>query len=142
MTRNRIVTVALLIGLLPPAMLLAQLEITSYTVDSGGGYSAGGSYEIDGTVGQHDAGPATGAMTGGSFSLEGGFWPETGSTNCPCPGDMNSDGNRNGADIQWFVSCMLGGTACGCADVDGVPGLSMGDVTQFISDVLAGAACP
>jgi hypothetical protein len=40
------------------------------TVDGGGGTSTGGVYSASGTIGP----PDTGGMTGGSFSLEGGFW--------------------------------------------------------------------
>ncbi len=32
---------------------------------------AGGTYAVSGTIGQHDAG---GAMSGGNYSLTGGFW--------------------------------------------------------------------
>jgi hypothetical protein len=41
-----------------------------WTVGGGGGNSAGGGYALSGTVGQPDAG----TMSGGSYSLEGGFW--------------------------------------------------------------------
>jgi hypothetical protein len=40
------------------------------TIDGGGGTSAGGGYSVTGTIGQPDAG----RMSGGSFTLEGGFW--------------------------------------------------------------------
>ncbi len=44
-----------------------------WTVDGGGGGGSGGAgYELAGTIGQPDAG---GPMTGGSYSLTGGFWP-------------------------------------------------------------------
>jgi hypothetical protein len=52
-----------------PAM--AQYSIDWYKVSGGGGTSTGGVYTVSGTVGQHDAG---GPVTGGSFSLVGGFW--------------------------------------------------------------------
>ena len=42
-----------------------------FTVDGGGGMSSGGGYTITGTIGQPDAGPP---MSGGSFTLVGGFW--------------------------------------------------------------------
>jgi hypothetical protein len=42
-----------------------------YKVTGGGGTSTGGVYSVSGTSGQHDAG---GPMTGGNFSLTGGFW--------------------------------------------------------------------
>ena len=46
-------------------------SIDWYKVSGGGGTSTGGVYSVSGTIGQHDAG---GPMTGGSFSLTGGFW--------------------------------------------------------------------
>jgi hypothetical protein len=42
-----------------------------FTIDGGGGTSAGGVYAVSGTIGQPDA---SGAMTGGNYSLTGGFW--------------------------------------------------------------------
>jgi hypothetical protein len=41
-----------------------------FTIDGGGGTSTGGVYSVSGTIGQPDAGP----MSGGNFTLEGGFW--------------------------------------------------------------------
>jgi len=47
-------------------------SIDWYKVSGGGGMnSTGGAYQVSGTIGQHDAG---GAMTGGGYSLTGGFW--------------------------------------------------------------------
>jgi hypothetical protein len=40
------------------------------TVDGGGGTSTGGVFSVTGTIGQPDAG----AMSGGNYSVEGGFW--------------------------------------------------------------------
>jgi hypothetical protein len=45
-------------------------SIDWFTVDGGGGTSAAGIYSISGTVGQPDAGQ----MSGGSYTLKGGFW--------------------------------------------------------------------
>lgn len=42
-----------------------------YKIAGGGGASAGGTYQLSGTIGQPDA---SGAMTSGSYSLTGGFW--------------------------------------------------------------------
>ena len=42
-----------------------------FTIDSGGGTSAGGNYTLSGTIGQPDAG----TLSGGDYTLEGGFWP-------------------------------------------------------------------
>jgi hypothetical protein len=46
-------------------------SINWFTIDGGGGTSAGGVYSVSGTIGQPDAG---GPMAGGNYSLIGGFW--------------------------------------------------------------------
>jgi len=48
----------------------------SYSIDwfkiaDGGGTSTNGQYSLSGTIGQHDA---SGPLTGGNYSLTGGFW--------------------------------------------------------------------
>jgi hypothetical protein len=40
------------------------------TVDGGGGTSTGGIYSVSGTIGQPDANK----MSGGNYTIEGGFW--------------------------------------------------------------------
>ena len=62
----------LVLGALLPA---GQLSAQSYAVDwykvaGGGGTSTNGQYSVSGTIGQPDA---SGAMTGGNYSLTGGF---------------------------------------------------------------------
>jgi hypothetical protein len=62
----------LLFGLLIPTIGLAQqYSIGWYKVAGGGGTSTGGLYQVSGTIGQHDA---SGAMSGGGYSLTSGFW--------------------------------------------------------------------
>jgi hypothetical protein len=62
----------LLLSLLLPMLVFAQnYSIGWYKIAGGGGTSTGGEYQVSGTIGQHDAG---GPMTGGNFSLTGGFW--------------------------------------------------------------------
>ena len=46
-------------------------SIDWFKIAGGGGTSTGAVYQVTGTIGQHDAG---GPMTGGSYSLTGGFW--------------------------------------------------------------------
>jgi len=48
-----------------------QYSIDWYKIAGGGGTSTGGVYSVSGTIGQHDAG---GPMSGGNYSLTGGFW--------------------------------------------------------------------
>ena len=45
-------------------------SIDWFSIDGGGGNSTGGVYSVSGTIGQADAGH----MSGGSFTLDGGFW--------------------------------------------------------------------
>ncbi len=47
-------------------------NITWYTIDGGGGTSSGGSFKLEGTVGQHDAAYSQGPQ----YKLYGGFWPQ------------------------------------------------------------------
>ena len=55
-----------------PFVINAQsYSIDWYKIAGGGGTSTGGVYAVSGTIGQHDAG---GPMTGGNYSLTGGFW--------------------------------------------------------------------
>ena len=78
-----------------------SFEITWYTIDAGGTNNAsGGNFTLSGTIGQPDAGAE---MTGGQFSLTGGFWP--GVQNGPdCPGDLNGDGMLNFFDVSAFLT--------------------------------------
>lgn len=55
---------------------LNSLRAQSYSVDwftinGGGGTNTNGQYSVSGTLGQSDA---NGAMTGGNYSVTGGFW--------------------------------------------------------------------
>jgi hypothetical protein len=47
-----------------------QFNIAWHSIDGGGGTSAGGVYRLSATIGQPDAGQ----MSGGNYSLTGGFW--------------------------------------------------------------------
>jgi hypothetical protein len=53
---------------------LGQYALAWWTVEGGGGTSAGGVYTLTGVVGQADAG----TMAGGAFLFSGGFWPAAG----------------------------------------------------------------
>jgi len=59
-----------LIGL-PIAVSAGDYSISWSKIAGGGGTSTNGQFSLSGTIGQHDAGAP---LTGGSFSLTGGFW--------------------------------------------------------------------
>jgi hypothetical protein len=64
-----------------------------FTIDGGGGTSTGGVFSVTGTIGQPDAG----TMSGGTYSLVGGFW---GIITIQTPGaPFLSVSNANGAVI-------------------------------------------
>ena len=61
-----------LLGWLIPTLSFAQsYSIDWFKIAGGGGASTGGVYAVSGTIGQPDA---SGAMSGGNYSLTGGFW--------------------------------------------------------------------
>jgi hypothetical protein len=64
------IAVALLIVSIAVAQTGAGYDLTWNTIDSGGGSSSGGSYTLDGTLGQ----PEAGALSGSGYTLNGGFW--------------------------------------------------------------------
>ena len=112
--------------------VLAQPAITWYTIDGGGGTSGGGGYTLSGTIGQPDAGAA---MTGGSYTLVGGFWPGVGS----CRADWNEDGLVNSNDISTFLTAWLGSLQMGnlAADFNGDQAVNSNDISAFLTAWLA-----
>ena len=63
----------LFVSLIPSFGWAQQYAIDWHKVAGGGGTSTNSPYSISGTIGQPDA-SANNAMTGGSYSLTGGFW--------------------------------------------------------------------
>src|SRR5580765_5150760 len=45
-------------------------DLSWFTIDGGGNVSTGATYSVTGTIGQPDAG----TLSGGSYSIIGGFW--------------------------------------------------------------------
>lgn len=70
--RNSMIILLLLLAL-TAGLVVAQdgLSHPWATVDGGGGLSTGSGYQVQGTVGQPDAG----LLAGGAFAVHGGFWP-------------------------------------------------------------------
>ncbi|HNT74470.1 MAG TPA: hypothetical protein PKH77_05570 [Anaerolineae bacterium] len=69
-----------LILLLGAITALTAAQTTGYrldwwTLDNGGGASAGGRFAVTGSIGQPDA---SAVMQGGAYSLSGGYWGAAG----------------------------------------------------------------
>jgi hypothetical protein len=63
-----VTSVVMLVGTL--AADAQSYPIDWHTIDGGGGTSTGGVYSVSGTIGQ----PDPGVMSGGNYTLHGGFW--------------------------------------------------------------------
>lgn len=70
---------AMLVALSVSVVGAQEYAIGWWTVDGGGGTSTGGDYTVSGTIGQPDAG----MMSGGNYSLIGGFWGIVAATQTP-----------------------------------------------------------
>lgn len=96
---------SLLLPLLVCASLLAAVtgvRAQSYSIDwykiaGGGGTSSNGNYVVSGTIGQADAGQ----MTGGNYSLTGGFWSLISLVQTPGAPILNIAYSGGNAIVSW-----------------------------------------
>ena len=70
MKRAAILVLLALFLLAGTALASGPYELLWYSISGGGGASEGGQYALAATVGQ----PAAHSMSGGQYSLSGGFW--------------------------------------------------------------------
>lgn len=117
------------------AVLADEFEISRSTIDGGGAmFSTGVDFELSGTIGQPDAG----AMSGGDFTLTGGFWFPF------AEGDCNSDGGVNLYDYGDLELCLSGPGGglpmpeCNCFDLDGDSDVDLSDVARFQAEFTGG----
>jgi hypothetical protein len=73
-------------------------SIDWYKVAGGGGTSAGGAYQMNGTIGQPDA---SGAMSGGSYSMAGGFWSLISAVQTPGAPPLYITASGNTVTVYW-----------------------------------------
>jgi hypothetical protein len=111
-----------------------------YTIDGGGGTSSGGVFVVMGTVGQPDAG----TMSGGAFTLNGGFWVGGTAGGPTCDPDVNCDGSSDGFDVEVMEQAVGGDFSNFC---QGDPDFNRdGSVDGFdveaVEQVVGGAPCP
>src|SRR2546425_3209748 len=65
-----ILLAGLILSITAAAVHAQSYTIDWFTIDGGGGTSTGGVYSVSGTIGQPDAGH----MSGGNYTIDGGFW--------------------------------------------------------------------
>lgn len=72
-------------------------SIDWYKIAGGGGTSSNGSYVVSGTIGQPDAGQ----MSGGNYSLTGGFWSLISLVQTPGAPILNITYSGGNAIVSW-----------------------------------------
>ena len=94
--------------MLPAIVGLSTLTASaqSYTIDwykiaGGGGTSTGGTYTVSGTIGQPDA---SGAMSGGNYSVTGGFWALIQVVQTPGAPTLYISQSGNSVTLYWQTS--------------------------------------
>jgi len=66
----KVLLLSFLLLFVAPCLRAQNYSIDWFTIDGGGGTSTGGVFSVSGTIGQPDAGH----MSGGNYTLDGGFW--------------------------------------------------------------------
>lgn len=93
-------------SVLATAALAQSYTIDWHTIDGGGGTSTSGGYSLSGTIGQPDAGQ----MSGGGYSLAGGFWSlaDEATTSAPIVLFDNLNGSFNGQQAASTMTWLAG----------------------------------
>ena len=101
--KTRRSSVMLLGFLLLHSSLCLRASGQSYSIDwhkiaGGGGTSTGGVYALSGTIGQHDASTP---LTGGPYSLTGGFWAIISAVQTPGLPNLTITHSGNHVIVSW-----------------------------------------
>jgi hypothetical protein len=132
-----IVFTALATLLLNAPAALAQYDLSWTTIDGGGGTSTAGAFTLNATFGQPDASLA---MTGGTFSLTGGFWAGA-LPAIACPADIAPTGGNHAVDVNDLLAVITSWGACPTpcpphCPADIMP-LNTGNCAVDVNDLLA-----
>lgn len=82
----------------PPTVRAQQYSIDWYKIAGGGGTSTNGQYAVSGTIGQPDA---SGTMSGGNYSVTGGFWALINVVQTPGAPTLYISGSGNNVTVSW-----------------------------------------
>jgi hypothetical protein len=123
----------------------ATYDISWYSIDGGGGLSMGGDFDLHGVIGQHDAGVMP--LTGGTFSISGGYLAAAGGAICPADFTSGGGGGSDGlVGIDDFLGVLSGwGCMSACtADVNGPTGVPDGlvGIDDFLKVLANWGPCP
>ena len=83
---------------MPAVGFAQQYSIDWYKIAGGGGTSTGGVYSVSGTIGQADA---SAPLTGGNFSVTGGFWSLVNVVQTPGAPTLNITRSGNTVTVYW-----------------------------------------
>ena len=125
-------TGAVMILALAPSAFAQDFAIDWYTIDDGGGFSSGGGFTLQGTIGQPDAGD----LAGGDFVLRGGFWQLSGPCNSACVWDIDLSGDVRVPDLIKLLSCwgsLTGDPLCACLDIDTSTDIRVPDLIALLA---------
>jgi hypothetical protein len=92
--------ICLMAGLLLGLPLFAHAQnydLSWFKIAGGGGTSTGGTFSVSGTIGQPDAGH----MSGGNYTLDGGFWGLIAAVQTPGSPLLTITGASPNAIISW-----------------------------------------
>src|ERR1039457_6971419 len=73
-------------------------SIDWYKISGGGGTSTGATYQVTGTIGQPDA---SSAMSGGQYSVTGGFWSLIAVVQTPGAPTLTITHSGNRVTVSW-----------------------------------------
>lgn len=121
-------------ALISTSVASAQFAINWSTIDGGGvTFSTGGGYSLGATIGQPDAGVP---MTGGTFTLTGGFWAGASAVPAPCEGDVDSDGDIDLVDLAFLLTNfgLPNGASREMGDLDGDTDVDLVDLALLLSN--------
>ena len=87
------------------------VDLSWSTTDGGGGHSSAGAFQLAGTIGQADA---SDGLTGGGYTLTGGFWPGvTNAVSSNCPGNIvNTGASTNVVNVDDLLAVIGSWGAC------------------------------
>ncbi len=135
MTRTHAIAISLGMALAGAAQA-QPFQIDWHTIDGGGGLSTGGSFELYGTIGQHDAG---GPMNGSSYEVVGGFWAGVGPAGCNIADVAPPFGTLDFTDVLAFLI----GFSAEDPGADLAPPFGVFDFSDVIAFLTAfGDGCP